>query len=290
MGETTESKLLRLARKLKELDKRIVKGTIKGEEWSKWVELRVEFTEMYRKIKEILGNASPLQLRDPKVRDTLKKVREGRGFSIDKDRQSFLKLIELTKRADGLSWEQKRDLLKDMGEIAPYFGLWDFDYDDPQFKIDIEEDIRFQIPAEEYLKRKNEFSTIILSTHLPDTIHSYFHEIRECFLFGQTRAVVGLCRVLLELAFRDKFEKLGLDKGRTKQPKVSYMDNYRNGMGRIIRDVCKTLRSKSLQSEAQELYGTSCNILHGKEISFELEETEVLAFVRRIFRLIETLY
>ena len=48
-------------------------------------------------------------------------------------------------------------------------------------------------------------------------ISFYFNELRMCYFFGQFSAVIGLCRVLLELAFKDKFRKMGL--GRKKRHK-----------------------------------------------------------------------
>jgi len=98
---------------------------------------------------------------------------------------------------------------------------------------------------------------------------------------------VGLCRVLIELAFKDRFRAFGLDK---KYPShnVHFIDDY--NMKDIIRAVSNRLGSKSLKDEAERIWGMSSDILHGREANIKLDTDEVLKFIKGTFNTIEKLY
>ncbi len=99
-------------------------------------------------------------------------------------------------------------------------------------------------------------------------------------------AVVGLCRVLLELAFKDRHQKLGLTKS---VGNIYNVNDYK--ISTVIREVCSKLHMKS--NEAKELYydyDISSQVLHGREPKIRMTSEEVLSFVQRVFRIIETLY
>jgi hypothetical protein len=125
-----------------------------------------------------------------------------------------------------------------------------------------------------------------VANSLPTKINEYFGEIRDCFIFGHFYAAVGLCRVLIELCFRDKYQKFGFENNAKTQNVRRVPDN----INIVIRGVCSKLRSNPLKDEATELYGAASNILHGREAHIKLDETEVLKFIRSAFKLIEQLY
>ncbi len=115
----------------------------------------------------------------------------------------------------------------------------------------------------------------------------YFNELRMCYVFGQFYAVIGLCRVLLELAFKDRFRKLGLGR-RKDHTDVHEISKY--NIQNVIRLVCDRVHDKNLRQESQNLYGKSSMILHGRIDNMQLDSTEVLDFVKRTFGVIEKIY
>jgi hypothetical protein len=153
--------------------------------------------------------------------------------------------------------------------------------------LDFIGEIHEKIDPFEYFERKKEIGTIIADTKLPKRIHDYFWEIRECFLLGLMYPAVGLCRVLVDLGFKDRFRAFGLDK---KYParNIHSMDDYK--MKEIIRSVCGRLGSGSLKDEAERIWAMSSDILHGREANIKLDTDEVPEFIKATFNTLEKLY
>lgn len=278
MNPEDEQKLLQLARQLKQIDKNIVKTITTGDRPR---ELEEEFCRVRDEIKEILGDSMPLQIRDPDTRDVLKRVTEGTHFHVDKREkaiENFVKnnpeQIDQILRSSGMDLEENKELKDNSEADALHWKLI--------------EELSSMILAEDYFGRKKDFSTIIVASTLPAKINGYFREIRDCFIFGHFYAAVGLCRVLIELSFRDKYYKLGPGK-EVRAPKVSKIAVPERIMT-MIREVCKRPRFAFLKDDAEKLYHTASDILHGREPTIKLEEAEVLKFIRRVFKLIEQLY
>jgi hypothetical protein len=280
MNPEAEKKLLALAREIKELDKAIVKERAeKGKESS---DFREEFYQIEEKITRILAEESPLdEIRDPAARDILRKVRDRDYFVLDKEAR---KLEAMLKKLPPDTVEKIENLLKSKGiEVAESEIDEEIDRKTMQFS----EEIHQKVDAFGYFERKKEIGTIITDTKLPNRINGYFGELRECFLLGLMYPAVGLCRVLIELAFKDRFRTLGLDK-KYPAPNVHSMDNYK--MKEIIRDVCGRLGSGSLKDEAERIWAMSSDILHGREANIKLDIDEVLEFIKATFNTVEKLY
>jgi hypothetical protein len=269
-----ENQLLQLARELSQLDRSIVKGVAEGRNTGA---LQEEFCRTRDQIKKLLGGSMPIKIRDPQMLKVLKWVREGDYFYVDKEERKIINLI--------------RNNPNKFHEVLRSLGV-DFDRD-AKSKADLDlhwkliEELTSMISAEDYFSRKDDFSTIIVGHSLPEKINEYFGEIRECFIFGRMYAAVGLCRVLIELSFRDKYHKLSPAKD-VKAPNVLNMADPEKIM-RMIREVCKRPRFAILKGEAEELYHAASDILHGREPTIKLEEAEVLKFIRRVFKLVEQL-
>lgn len=273
MNPDKEKQLNELSRKLAELNKTIIKDRLeKGAEGS---ELRAAFIKTEEEIQTILCHSAPLdEIRNPDVRDILRKVRDRDYFELDKE---MVKLEKLVKTHPDIvtSILQSKGIEVTDAEI-------DKRIDD--IYIEFQGEIEGRIDPSEYFDRKEKFGNLIVNTRLPKKIHIYYAHVKECFLFGQMFAVVGLCRVLLELAFKDRHQKLGLSKS---SQNVQHMDDYK--IATIIREVCSRLHVNS--GEARELYyDISSQILHGREPKIIMTSEEVLSFVQRVFRLIEKLY
>lgn len=278
MNPETEKKLLALAREIKELDKAIVKERIeKGQED---LDLRKRFYKTEEEITKLLAEENPLDdIRDPIARDILRKVRDKSYFILDKEARE---LENMLKKLPPDIVEKIEDILRSKGiEVAES----EVDEEISRVTMEFSEEIHSKIDAFEYFERKREVGTIITDTRLPSKIHGYFGEIRECFLVGLMYPAVGLCRVLVEIAFKDRFRAFGLDKKYSAR-NVHSMDDY--NMKQIIRTVCKRLGADSLQSE--RIWDMSSDILHGRDSKIKLETSEVLEFIKETFSTLEKLY
>jgi hypothetical protein len=278
MNAEDEQKLLQLVRQLKQIDKNIVKTITTGDRPG---ELEEQFCRVRDEIKEILGDSMPLQIRDPDTRDVLKRVLAGTYFHVDKQERAIENIIKNNPqkidhilRSLGMNLEEDKELKDDSAADALHWKLI--------------EELTSMILAEDYFGRKKNFGTIIVASTLPAKVNGYFTETRDCFIFGHFYAAVGLCRVMIELSFRDKYHKLGPRK-EVRAPKVSNIADPEKIM-MMIREVCTRPRFASLKNEAGELYSTASDILHGREPTIKLDEAEVLKFIRRVFKLIEQLY
>ncbi len=273
----TEKRLLALARELEEINRKILEEREKKRKENLY--LRKQFYDTKNEIKKILAEVTPLDaIRDPVGRETLRNVRNGGHFQLDIEADNLEKML---KR---LPPEVLEDFMREKG-ITVSENETDAFYSRmiQEFQAEIDD----RIDPFEYLERKEEFSTIISNKRLPNKIFVYFSDIRDCFVFGQFYAVIGLCRVLLELAFRDRFVKLGLGK-KDKGSNIYDLESYR--IFEVIRKVSAKLNDRTLKTEAEKLYGISSEILHGRDTKMQLKINQVLDFVRKTFKVIERLY
>ena len=280
MNPGTEKKLLALAREIKELDKAIVKERMeKGKED---LDLRKRFYETEEEIMKILAEENPLDdIRDPIARDILRKVRDKSYFVLDKEARE---LENMLKKLPPDIVEKIENILRSKGiEVAES----EIDEEISRVTMAFSEEIHEKVDAFEYYKRKKEIGTIISDTKLPKRIHAYFWDIRECFLLGLMYPAVGLCRVLIELAFRDRFRTFGLDK-KYPSPNIHSIDDYK--MKEVIKGVGRRLGSDSLKDEAYRIWQMSSDILHGREANIKLDTDEVLKFIKATFNILEKLY
>lgn len=271
MDTKKEIELVKLAKIIRDLDAKIREersekdGVVNQS-------LNEEWENLTGRIRSILFESSPIdQIRDPKTRDILRKIRDRNFFIMDKI-NIFLKNSDFLE-----NYLEKHGLEVEVTDSEVDEHLLNLHN---QFLNEISEKIDFY----EYLERKEEFLPIITNVKLPDEIHNYFSHIRDCFLFGQMFAAVGLSRVLLEIGFKDKHQKLGLSK-------VINIDKTRR-VNDIIREVCKTMNlGDRYKNEAKYLYfDVSSNVLHGKDPKILMNSDEVLDFIKRVFHLIEKLF
>ena len=282
MDPIMEEKLLLLARLLKQLDQTVTfQRETQGREDK---EVRINYIETRDSIKGLLAEGDPIDsIQDPEVRTILRNVRDGNFYILDLEAKDLDNKIQEIENKYGP--EVLVGFLKEKGinvtdkEITEYLEEMEFAFDT---------DIRSKIDTQEYLNRKSEIGTIITDRKLPPTFHSYYADVRDCYLYGQFYAVVGLCRVLLEIAFRDQFVKLGLAR-REGKPNVNDLGEYEN-IHNVIRKVGDVSRNRRLKSASLELYNISSNILHVRDPGKKLEYTEVLIHVRTVCEIIEKLY
>jgi hypothetical protein len=119
---------------------------------------------------------------------------------------------------------------------------------------------------------------LISPVTLPPSIPKIMNEIRMCYAFGQTIAVHGLCRTLIETALTDVCLRIGVLL--EAQVKSDYFFKDFPPQKRIR----WTLRGR-LQSEALELYGVTSRVVHGSERPADTDTV-----IQNTIELVERLY
>jgi hypothetical protein len=113
---------------------------------------------------------------------------------------------------------------------------------------------------------------------LPQSIPEIMEEIRMCYAFGQTIAIHGLCRTLIETALTDVCLRIGVLT--EAQVKSEYFFQDFPPQKRIR----STLRGR-LRSEALDLYGITSRVVHGSNAP---RETNTV--IEKTIDLVERLY
>jgi hypothetical protein len=243
------------------------------------LELRKQFYDTSERIKQLLSESPPLdEIRDPNVRNILKWVRDGNHYPLDIESKNLVELLRPLPFDVVKSLMEKKGIFVSEEEVEEFIAFKDQDFIREMMEIS---------DSIEYFERKEEFSTIIADTRIDKKLFAYFDDIRMCYLFGRFRAVIGLCRVLLEIAFRDKFTRMGLGK-RNQKSKIHEFEKYR--IGEVIHLVCSKLGSRQLKSTALDLYSASSKVLHGSRVKMSLKSKDALSFVKQTFMILEKLY
>lgn len=277
MNIEVEKQLVKLARELWQLDKRIIESITKGDRPS---DIETEFRTKRDEAKALLTDSAPVNIRDPEARKSLRWIRSGDHFHVDKEDK---KVADFVKNNP----EKVEELIRLSGIKLDGDVAKEAEKDALEQHWKLIEELTTMISAEKYFERRDKFSTIIVANSLPAKISQYFVEIRECFVLGQMYAAVGLCRVLIELSFRDKHQKFGPGK-KSDTPNLHNMADHR--LADVIRMVSSKMGVPGLKQEAQQLYGTASDILHGREARIRLNDSEVIEFVRKVFAVVERLY
>lgn len=265
-----------LCRNLRKIDRDIIK--MRAERGSEDIELRKEFFKIRDQIENLLSESyAPFDnIQDSEIVTILKNVRHGNHFILDKESRKFESMLRNLPRDFFEEFLEKRGIKVTEEEIDEYI--------DKENKDFIEE-LTEKLDASEYNDRKKLLSTIVVGQKLPNNFSYYFREVRECFLFNQFYAAIGFCRVLLEVAYKGKFNKLGLAKSSN-----NFYDIRDYRLADIIHDVCKTLHAEGLRKESFELFKKCNQILHGTPDSFDLNPDVTRTFIQRTFNVVESLY
>jgi hypothetical protein len=259
-----EFKLLDLVRQHIEREKEI-NAHLKDKNRSLVTNLIIKNNELAENIRNLLAQFyEPPQLRDFKVIDQVRKIKRHSSETDILlnvfDKLGYIVYEEMSKRE---LEERERESLD---EMLDYFLSWGGS-------------------SLGFSQRKKDFSTLIPKSPLPRDIDIYLNQIKNCYLLNMNEAVIGLCRILLEVACQSIYDR---SKGVKNQP--SYMDKERHFVKTIIGEACK---AKGLSSDKREMakkkYGEASNILHGK-LPKKMTDEETLNFVREVFSIIEALY
>jgi hypothetical protein len=273
-----EIELIELTKRLDTINKKIenqINALGKEDE-----ELRHKFFDLIYAIKKILSDSDPIdKIIDGKTREMLRRIRDDNYFVYDEYMKSFMAAVKRLEKK-GLIVDFFRSLGIEVTEV-------EVDQELERRKNEFDYDINYKLDSDKYLNRKSLFGAIITDKRLPPIFHSYYSEIKDCFLFGQMKATIGLCRVIIEVAFRDRYRHLGLAH-RYKKQNVYSMDHYR--IKNIMRVVCDEIKIKSLLEETCKVYDMGSRILHGEIHDIGEDEESVANLIRDTFIVIEKLY
>jgi hypothetical protein len=264
--------LLSLIRQVEKMDKEIMNHRSSGiKEQQK---LREEFHNTVEQILNLLSKMPIIDFGSEHDKNIIKKIIMGQFVLLEESR----KLKELFDKYGDAFCEYLKDKhgidVTDQ-EIDAYLE---------KQKNDFLDEMEEKVGLDVYFERKNDFGTIITNFKVPQEINDYFNEVRDCYYFGKMRAVIGLCRVILELSFKDIFRRRGLAK--KIQGKVIDIDDFK--IREIIRMVCN--ERKLDHKEVSGLYGLSSKILHGSGKEVSLAPKEIGNFVKKVFKTIEKVY
>jgi len=274
MEQNIAIRILSLTEEIEKIDKTI--NNLRAQNKIEEPSLRSSFFEIEREIKELLSEVEIVDgTFSQRTRQVLIKVRDG----------EFLLSIE-RKRLDRLFDEYGDDIVKYFKEKYG-FSASEGEINEVIKKVDgdFNLEISYKIDPFEYLNRKREFGAIITNTPVHRIIHDYYSEIQNCFLFGQFLAAIGLCRVLIERAFKDK--AASIDR--------SIPDNLRDltqrtNLYQLIEKVGDEIKSETTKSSAHKLRTLSNSILHGKKENMKIDASTTLEFIRKTYGVIESLY
>ncbi len=277
LDESDKKKLLELSRELKKLDKEMVRRYVNNEDYNN---LEIKFLEIKQELIKIISKSDyPIRLYDQEAVLTLKKLRDGKLSFIEKKFERFLKLFD--------AFENGKLNLSEDSELRKIFlsALKDTDTNDEEKDFsdkffELVDEIDTYVGIDRFFENKIKFSSLFVSSPLPSYFDGIFFTIRWCYIFDLSFAVIGLCRVLMEIAFRDKYIKYFSiqKKGRN----VKEISEYRIGLEEIRR-VSKKL---GLGDRAEKLYKDASIYLHGR---FE-KSIDDLEFAHKTFNLIEDMY
>ncbi len=278
MEDQDEKRLLELAREIKRVERETVKKYIDGKDYH---DLEIKFLDLKQKIIELVSNFDyPIKLRDWEVIRTLREIREGNSSFPEKRFERFWKLYNAYDEGK-LTLDEESELKKIIEEIKKETEndkQIDDDFSD-RFSRLIDE-IGMQVGSiERFFDNKREFSNIFVSSSLPQNFHTIFYEIKWCYMLDLHIAVIGLCRIILEIAFRDKYIKY-FSNVRKRDNVVDLME-YK--VGDMIRKVSRKL---GLGKRGEKLYRDASYYLHGR-IDKHIDD---LKFVHETFKLIEDMY
>lgn len=235
------------------------------------------------RIRDLLNEIEPITFQDQSVLEHLKKIRNQNSETDKLHVQSvFYNLStncrrsfeDILKKLDEMEEEKRKQLDQTLDEMISYFMEW------------VGDSVTFS-------ERKKEFGTLLVARPLPPNIEPYLRYIKHCYLLNMNEAVIGLSRVLIEVACQSIYDKLP-EKDKSKIQHIDGEISCRE----MIRKACQhrltsqqknTKEIQNIKDKAVDLYGKASKILHGKLPNSKTDE-ETLGFVRDVFFVIEALY
>ena len=215
-----------------------------------------------------------IKIYDKEVRETLDKMRRN---------DKFYSIAFYESLAE--SWNLKAESHEEEMDAS----LEDYLYSYSKFDELLEEfHSWFSISA--YYYKKIKIGPILSSSHVPESIKSYFGEIRNAYAFGLYKSSIALCRALLEMSLFDKLKKKGAFK--EVKTKVTHIDSAKedNLYRYIFLAKQKRVLNKINVDKAHQVRISANKILHIKDKEAKIKEKEAFDIILNTVEVIESLY
>jgi hypothetical protein len=244
------------ALRLEELDRLAVRAIIESGK-DEFVKCWDEFERLKNEVRLILAEFPVAKVHDPKAREVLSKVNSSDQFQLD------LLLRRIEKAAgekflcddvfEHMSFEEEDDLIYD------FLYSW--------------------LRPTSYINDLCDIGSLVIGVPVPDHLHDFVDQARQCYAFQQYQAVYALCRTILEVAVRDvgqKKGKLPRDKGKVKHDVL-----------RRFGEMKAKAVPKRLKSEVGEIYDRSSGLIHGNKT---VGQSDAVELFRRTLITVQELY
>lgn len=209
--------------------------------------------DLKRKIKKEMIECPVAKINNDIAREVLRKISQSEEFQTEK-------IIKILENIAGTSFEfDKLDFEEpDDDELRDLFYSWFSHY--------------------EYLQGLYEIGSLVVSYSVPHALESHISEARCCYAFQQYNAVYGLCRTILEIAIRHRFERKGIIK---RNEKIVDFDSYRPG------ELSNKSTSGALRDRMKEIYSNTSALLHGRKT---VKKEEAVKMFKDVLTNVEVLY
>lgn len=239
--------------------------------------------EIGNTIRELFDEIGLLTFRNLSDLEHLKKIRNQhsetdmlyvRSIFWDLSKESERSIEDILKKVKEIEDEKHEQLPSTLDEMIDYFAQWAGD-------------------SVTFFERKKEFGTLLVARPLPPNIEPYLKYIKHCYLSNMNEAVIGLSRVLIEVACQAIYDKIP-ENNRLKIQNINFEIRSLEMIKKAFqyRLECQRKNTKEIRNikdKAVDLYLKASKILHGKLPNSKTDE-DTLKFVRDVFSVIEELY
>lgn len=249
--ELRTNELIQQAKKLIDLDKKVVKAFVEGD-FDNISSLLYEFRDTKISVLKNFSELSVVENVDDETRLVLDRVQ--REFPTD----NIIHRLESETESDSpffeLSWEEADEI----GSDLMYSWISHYEFIQALFKV----------------------NTLIFNATIPSVLRTYINEVRYCFAFQQYNATISLCRTILEAAAKDICEKKGFFK--------PYGDKVIEINPEKFNQLIKTISKGELKKRAVKLYyREACPVVHGDR---SVTSDDALRILQNTTEVVQKLY
>ena len=220
---------------------------------------------------------SNIRTDDESLRRTLVKIKGGGKFYSISDYENLCKVINthIEDESEKLSTTTDQFLEEQFDELHPEFlGLFD--------------------PVD-YYARAGRIGAIVHTQDVPRDLGTYFTEIRDAYALGLLLSSVALCRALLEMCLYDRLSYVGVIKKTNQSNVVIFADREKRIRDIYTASLLKKAKAAGLLDITEYELGHKVNdkandILHPKDRTLNLEDTEVVKIIEDAVKVVEGLY
>lgn len=235
-------------------------------------------------IRELIDVLKPIKIQDPSARDHLIKIRDEQtetdklynsSFILDLSTGKVRPKDEIIEKLEKAEEEKRKKLEETLDDMIHYL-------------MDL-----IGVDSVTFYDRSKAFGTLIVGEDLPANIDRFLEQLKICYHLNMHEAVIGLSRILLEVACQSiyfdmpeeqKLKIIPKKKSKYISERIQAGCEYRLKALGNNQEAIDNFRSKTIQK-----WKKASDILHGK-LSEPVTHANTLAFVKEVFHIIEALY